>query len=185
MMTLKFSSWFVCVERALFYCLCVVVFSFLRFNTHEALKALEFCASMPVSEAPALQEAELVFCAQQHEVANLVLSGSHGAPGEFVQCWRVRIDDAEYSVRFDGCSQRSGKQRAWVRCPHTAHAPCFKYKQIDKFPDELQCVAWLAAWAHGAKRAAVDQAFDKQAHNEFVPAEDVVTQALESGILLE
>ena len=140
---------------------------------------------MPVSEAPALQEAELVFCAQQHEVANLVLRGSHGAPGEFVQCWRVRIDDAEYSVRFDGCSQRSGKQRAWVRCPHTAHAPCFKYKQIDKFPDELQCVAWLAAWAHGAKRAAADQAFDKQAHNEFVPAEDVLTQALEHSELVE
>ena len=58
----------------------------------------------------------------------------------------------ELTVRFDGCNHPSGRQRAYIACPRTAHTvhgfpSCRRYVFVHNFRTVKEAVCWLLAWA--------------------------------------
>ena len=108
--------------------------------------------------------------AQSHRIAKQVLSGIPASMVDIKTKWCRRFGGRDCYVHFDNCSHASGRQRAWIGCPHKFHHACFKYVYIDTYESPRECAAWLVEWSEHARGMPIE--WSKQEHLRFRPPEE-------------
>ena len=107
---------------------------------------------------------------------------AHSMPRE-MQPWSITIHDK--TVRFDGCSHSSGKQRGYISCSRQReterHAGCYKYKFLHHHEQSyIKTAAWLIAWDLSAHDCA-----DRGTHYDFKPTPPVLAKIEQKLIAMD
>ena len=117
-----------------------------------------------------------VSSASAMEGAAVGTSGQAAVEGSGLARLGVRRRQA-VRVHFDRSSHSSGVQRGFIKCPHTGHTRCFKYRSVTVDADHRRLAAWLCAWALGA--LVEGPGFPKPARMKHTPPEDLVEACLQ------
>lgn len=76
----------------------------------------------------------------------------------------------QLKVNYDRCTHASGRQRAFIQCPHHVSARCRRYVFCHHFASARDAAAWLFAWATQEPVAP-----DKVRHLQTEPGEELVS----------